>query len=87
MQAIVYTKPNCPQCDAAKQLLKSRGITVLEMTVGLNVTREELMEQFPSARSVPQVVINGHHVGGLEGTKVYLSTLSEEVDGQLLTEG
>jgi glutaredoxin len=64
MQAIVWSKYDCPYCDQAKALLKSKGIVFEEKKIGDGYTKEELLEAVPTARSVPQIFLNGELVGG-----------------------
>ena len=64
MKAIVWSKYDCPYCDQAKALLKSKGIQFEEKKIGDGYTKEELLEAVPTARSVPQIFLNGELVGG-----------------------
>jgi glutaredoxin 3 len=66
MRAIVWSKDNCPYCEQAKNLLEARGISYEERKIGDNWTREQLLEQVPTARSVPQIFLDGVHVGGFD---------------------
>ena len=62
--AIVWSKDQCPYCDQAKALLKSRGIEYEERNVSQNWTREQLLEAVPNARTVPQIFLDEELVGG-----------------------
>ena len=64
MKAIVWSKDQCPYCDQAKALLKSRNIEFEERNVSQDWTREQLLEAVPNARTVPQIFLNGVLVGG-----------------------
>lgn len=64
MSAIVWSKDNCPFCDRAKSLLKVKGIDYEERKIGDGWTKEQLLESVPTARSVPQIFIDGRYVGG-----------------------
>jgi glutaredoxin 3 len=64
MNAIVWSKYNCPYCDQAKALLTQRGIKYEERKIGDGYTREELLEAVPNARTVPQIFINNQLIGG-----------------------
>ena len=64
MKAILWSKYDCPYCDQAKALLKSKGIQVEEKKIGDGYTKEELLEAVPTARSVPQIFLDGELVGG-----------------------
>lgn len=71
---IVYSKEVCPYCDMAKTLLKNKGIEFEEKTVGVNFTREELLEAVPNARSVPQIVLDGKLIGSYEDLKKHFAS-------------
>ena len=68
----IYGKPMCPFCDKAKKLCETRGFDFTYKSLGTDYTREELMEQFPNARTVPQIVINGEKIGGYDQFTQYL---------------
>lgn len=72
MTNIVWSKYHCPYCDQAKDLLRSRGIAFEERKIGDGWTREELLEEIPTARSVPQVILNNKHIGGFTELRQYL---------------
>lgn len=60
----IYGKPQCPQCEQAKRLCDTRGLDYTYKSLGTDFTRDELLEMFPNARTVPQIVINGNSIGG-----------------------
>jgi glutaredoxin 3 len=76
MQAEIWTKKQCPYCVTAKQLLNSLNIPYNEFIVspGLDedtlqsnqryVTRDDLLKKYPDAKTVPQIWIDGEHIGG-----------------------
>lgn len=69
MQAIVWSKPSCPYCDRAKALLQMKGIEYEERVVGIGWTKEQLLESVPTARTVPQIFIDGLLIGGYDQLK------------------
>ena len=69
---IVWSKPACPFCDMAKNLLKMKGIEFEERKLGDGWTKEQLIESAPGARSVPQIILNGSVIGGYEQLKTAL---------------
>lgn len=71
MKVIVWSKYHCAHCDQAKSLLNSKGIQFEECKLGDGYTREELLEQIPTARSLPQIIINGELVGGIVKLREY----------------
>jgi glutaredoxin 3 len=75
MHINLYTKSNCPNCIAAKQLLDVRGIAYVEIDVELGKRWENLLREFPDARQMPQIFINDQRVGGLAGLQAALQKL------------
>jgi len=68
----IYGKPMCPFCEKAKSLCETRGFKYTYKSLGTDYTREELMEQFPNARTVPQIVIGGKKIGGYDQFTQYI---------------
>jgi glutaredoxin len=66
MKALVWSKDNCPYCDQAKSLLKQKGIEFEERKIGSGWTKEQLLESVPTARTVPQIFLDGELVGGYD---------------------
>ena len=78
MKAVVWSKYHCPYCDQAKALLTQKGIKFEEKKIGDGYTREELLEAAPTARTVPQIFLDGKLIGGF----TELKKLFEQWDGQ-----
>ena len=64
MKAIVWSKNQCPYCDQAKALLKQKGIEFEERNMSKDWTKEQLLEAVPTARTVPQIILNEKLIGG-----------------------
>lgn len=61
----VYTTQTCPYCVKAKTLLKTKGIPFKEIDVtGDDEARIALVQKANGMRTVPQIFINGKHIGG-----------------------
>lgn len=69
MKALIWSKPNCPYCDRAKALLQQRGIQYEERVIGIDYTKQQLLESVPTARTVPQIFIDNEYVGGYDQLK------------------
>lgn len=69
---ILWSKYHCTYCDQAKALLKQKGIPFEERKIGDGWTKEELLESLPSARTVPQIIINGENIGGYNELRKHL---------------
>ena len=73
MDAIVWSKDGCTHCDQAKNLLKSKGINYEERNImGDTWTIEQLLEAVPTARTLPQIFVDGNYVGGFTELRKYL---------------
>jgi glutaredoxin 3 len=61
----IYTKFGCPYCARAKALLGQKGIEYEEYEINtLPGKRDEMMERSNGRHTVPQIFIDGRHVGG-----------------------
>ena len=75
MNIFIYTKSNCPNCVAAKQLLKSKGLRFVESSVDDVGVRQAFEFAYPDLRQMPQIFINDQRVGGLAGLQAALKQL------------
>ncbi|MFO7032279.1 glutaredoxin 3 [Limnospira fusiformis CCALA 023] len=63
----IYTWSSCPFCLRAKALLKRKGWEFTEYVIdGDEETRDRMAVKANGRRSVPQVFINGRHIGGCD---------------------
>lgn len=69
----VYTKPNCPWCVKAKELLNNLGVKYSELKLNEDYTKEELRKLVPEnlPLTVPQVFVYNKRIGGYEDLKEY----------------
>ncbi|TSE36197.1 glutaredoxin 3 [Tepidimonas charontis] len=64
---IIYSSDFCPYCHRAKALLRARGVTDWEeIKVDGRPDIRAAMAQRVGRTSVPQIFINGQHVGGCD---------------------
>lgn len=68
--AEVWSQTNCPACSEAKRMLEKFGVQYTEKMIGINgYTKKDLIDKVPTARSVPQIFLDGEYVGGLAELK------------------
>jgi len=60
----IYTSPWCGYCARAKGLLERKGATYTEMDVMEDDARRTEMRARARRTTVPQIFINGQHIGG-----------------------
>jgi len=64
-QVEIYTTNTCPYCVRAKRLLDAKDVDYKEIDLtGDDAGREALLKRSGGLRTVPQIFINGQHVGG-----------------------
>ena len=73
-EIVVYSKPNCPYCVKAKRLLDQMELPFTERVVGVDATREQLLEAAPNSRTVPQIIIDDKVIGGYDQLATYIET-------------
>lgn len=63
----IYSSMFCPYCHRAKRLLEAKGVTYEEIDVDAQPQRRrEMVERANGSRTVPQIFIDGRHVGGCD---------------------
>lgn len=63
----IYTSPLCGFCHRAKSLLTNKGAEFAEYDVtSIPGKRDEMIERAGGKTTVPQIFIDGKHVGGCD---------------------
>lgn len=75
LEITVYSKSNCTLCDAAKRLLKSKGLVFEEYCLDEEEDREVFNKKHPAVRQMPYILINDQPVGGFAGLQAALTQL------------
>jgi glutaredoxin 3 len=66
-QVKMYCTAVCPYCSMAERLLNKKGVTQIEkVRVDLDPALMQEMMQITGRRTVPQIYIGDHHVGGFD---------------------
>lgn len=61
----IYTKAFCPYCTRAKQLLAAKGADYDEFDITMGGSkRNEMIQRANGRTTVPQIFIDGRHIGG-----------------------
>ncbi|RIY34058.1 GrxA family glutaredoxin [Psittacicella melopsittaci] len=74
----IFGRPNCPYCHVAKDVmeqLKDKGHAdgVYHDMIEEGITKEDLAAKAgKEVRTVPQVFVNGNHIGGCDDFLAYL---------------
>ena len=64
---VLYTTPFCGYCRAAKRLLADKGLDFEEIDVAFDHDkRGEMIGRAAGSAAVPQIFIDGRHVGGYD---------------------
>ena len=62
----IYTTPPCPFCHAAKDLLRAKSAVFEAIVVVAPDKRAALSARVAGRTSVPQIFVNGTHIGGCD---------------------
>jgi len=74
----IYTKPFCPYCVRALNLLNRKGVPVTEIEAGFDpALRREMIERSGGRATYPQIFIGQTHIGGCD------DMLALDRDGEL----
>jgi glutaredoxin 3 len=64
---LMYSTRVCPYCVMAEKLLQKKGVAQLEkILIDVDPTQRETMMARTGRRTVPQIYIGDHHVGGYD---------------------
>ena len=68
MNIVIYTKPNCPWCVKAKELMNKINLKYDEKVLDVDYTRDELRQLVPEniPLTVPQIFVYNERIGGYE---------------------
>ncbi len=62
----IYTTKVCPYCVKAKMLLTKKNVKYQEVDASDDKVRDDMIQKAGGKRTVPQIFINGKHVGGCD---------------------
>ena len=63
----MYSGSPCSYCEAAKALLKSKSIVFEELDIWQDPNKaKEMLRRTNGARTIPQIFIGDHYIGGNE---------------------
>lgn len=68
MHIVIYSKPNCPWCVKAKELMNKLNLNYDEKVLDVDYTRDELKQLMPEnlPLTVPQIFVYNKRIGGYE---------------------
>lgn len=80
----IWGKPACPHCDAAKRFCERNRYPFVYKQLDVDFTREQVLEEFPGARTFPQIKINGENIGGWDKLPSYVEETNYNGTGHTL---
>ena len=76
MEATVFSTPKCSWCDKVARMLTDVEIEVNKIDITESRENVELMTDMAGdVRTVPQVIVDGKHIGGYTETERFLNNL------------
>lgn len=71
----IFTGYGCSYCDRAKAVLQECGLAFVERSVDDQTVLAEFRERLPRVKSIPQIFVDGEHIGGYEDLVLRLKTI------------
>jgi glutaredoxin 3 len=63
----MYTTMFCPYCTRARALLQKKGVAFVDVDIAEDPERRgEMIQRAGGRATVPQIFINGEHIGGCD---------------------
>lgn len=66
---LIYSRDGCVYCDMAVSLARSKNMEISVLKLGIDYSVEEFQAKFIYANTVPQIILNGEHIGGYQDLK------------------
>ena len=68
----IWGKPFCPSCMRAKKLCEEKSYKFSYKELDKDFSRDEVLSEFPGAKTFPQIKVNESKVGGYEKFVKYI---------------
>jgi len=65
-EVTIYTKPYCPYCVRAVDLLEKKGVTFTEIEAAFDPEKRQEMMQRSGRTTFPQIFVGERHIGGCD---------------------
>lgn len=69
----IWSKPQCVFCDKAVQLCQMKELEFKKYMIDVDYSREDLMDNFPNARTFPQITMDNVYIGGYTELEAHLN--------------
>lgn len=70
----IFTGPNCGYCEAAKALMREKGLAFDEIDLAASTDNMDAFRtRLPRVKSIPQIFVDGDHIGGLEDLRLHIA--------------
>lgn len=63
---VIYSGKSCYYCVRAREMLDRKGVAYREIKVDIEPDKRVEMEQRSQRRTIPQIFIDGRHIGGFD---------------------
>jgi glutaredoxin 3 len=68
----IFTGPGCAHCETAKTLLAKHGLPFKDHDISDSSVMDEFRRRLPRVRSIPQIFVDGEHLGNDEDLRLKL---------------
>ena len=70
MKIEIFVATNCGSCTAVTAFLRKHRIEFVEFDIASPASMATFRARLPGAESVPQILIDGRHIGGYEDLRL-----------------
>uniref|UniRef100_A0A8B9UZW7 Thioredoxin reductase 3 n=1 Tax=Anas zonorhyncha TaxID=75864 RepID=A0A8B9UZW7_9AVES len=81
-RVMIFSKSYCPYCNQVKELFSSMGVEYYALELDVTAdgpSIQQVLAELTNQRTVPNVFVNGKHVGGCDATYKEAATLGKKV--------
>ncbi|HMQ10362.1 MAG TPA: glutaredoxin domain-containing protein [Oligoflexia bacterium] len=75
--AVMISTQVCPFCVKAKAMLTDHGYDIIEIKAGQDIPMDAILP-LSGRTSVPQIYIDGQHIGGSDDLEVWLENQAKQ---------
>lgn len=72
----IFTGPDCAHCEIARALLTKHGLPFKDHDIGHLSVMDDFRRRLPRVRSIPQIFVDGEHLGNDEDLSLKLDMLN-----------
>lgn len=78
MNITLYSKSKCANCEAARNVLRSKNLEFTDISLDNENRRNNFMTAYPDVKKLPQIFVGDRHIGGLTELYYFVQRIENE---------